>query len=352
MKAKEQIKNQEQNEMRGQDKILSMINDKIIAKLEKGVNPWRKPWAYPSCKADATNVACNYLTGKAYNGINAVLLDAGYYLTFNEVQKLGGKIKKGAKGEFVIYSAPKKYYTKVEVKDDNGNVVTDAETGEIKFEWQVKKGFILKYYYVYRLEDCEDVREIKHRDTKEVKNENEDKSRLENVDKIVYDYCERCGVNLKITNSDRACYSPWLHQVITPKIEQFNENTEFYSTLFHELTHSTGHKKLLARDGVVNSDGFGQDKYAYEELIAEIGSCYCTNYLGLENDETLTNSVAYLQGWAKRLRQKQENTEDKNTSWFILSATSKAAAAFKLIMNIQDTKEEETQEQESEAEAE
>lgn len=346
MKAKEQFENQKLNEMKGQEKILAMLNDKIIKKLEAGENPWRKPWAYPNATANAETMAVNYFTNKAYSGINQVILDAGYYLTFNEVKKLGGHVKKDAKGEFVIYSAKKNYWKKEEVKDSKGNVITDENTGEIKTEWKCYKGFILRYYYVYRLEDCENIREIK-RKTKVL---TEDRSRLENVDKIVYDYCERCGVNLKITATDCACYIPVLHQVETPDIKQFKENSEFYSTLFHELTHSTGHRTLLAREGIVNYDGFGQDKYAFEELIAEIGACYACNYLGLATDATDSNSVAYLQNWAKVLRRKQENLEDKKTSWFILSATSKAAAAFKLIMNIEDTKDEEEENSEVEAE--
>jgi len=341
MKATEAIKTQQQNKKDGQAKILSMINEKIIAKLEAGVNPWRKPWAYPTAQANAETMAVNYFTNRAYSGINQVILDAGYYLTFNEVKKLGGNVKKGAEGSFVVYSAPKTYYTKEQVKDKDGNIVVD-DKGEPKEDWVARKGFILAYYYVFRLEDCENIREIKRAKTKVL---SEDKSRIDHVDEIVSDYCKRAGVILRITNSDSAYYRPLTHEVIAPKCSQYKGNSEFYSTLFHELTHSTGHSTLLNREGIANGDGFGTEKYSFEELIAEIGSCYCCNWLGLATEKTDENSAAYLQSWAKRLRSLQENTEDKKTAYFILKATSEAAKAFKLILNIQE------QEQENESEA-
>ena len=309
----------------GQEKILKMISDKLIEKLEKGVNPWRKPWAYPTAEANYENMAVNYFTGKAYNGINQVLLDEGFYLSAKEVVSLGGKIKKGAKGNMIVFSAPKNYYVKGEKKDENGDTITD-ENGEIETEWQVKKSFILKYYYVFKLEDTEGCREIKGRFDKTEKPVIE--NRDEKAEEIIKDYAKRGRLIVKEEASDSAFYRPLTHSVVVPKNKQFKTSSAYYATLFHELTHSTGASHLLKRDGIVNWSGFGSEPYAKEELIAEIGSSYACNYLGIATEETNDNSASYLKSWANALK-------GKEATWFVVNATTKAAEAFKMIFNLE-----------------
>ena len=310
-----------EDELTGQEKILKMVSDKIIEKLEKGVNPWRKPWAYPTAEPCAKNMAVNYYTNRAYSGINQVILDEGFYLSAKEIAELGGKIKKGAKGHIIVFSAPKNYYVKEEQEDE--------ETGEISTEWKVKKSFILKYYYVFKLEDTEGCREIKGRSLEPIKKPVVAENRDEKAENIVKDYVARALLDLKEMASDRAYYRPSLHQVVVPQNKQFKEGAEYYSTLFHELTHSTGHKTLLNREGIADNDGFGSEKYAKEELIAEIGSAYALNYLGINTEESDNNSVAYLKSWADALK-------GKEASWFIINATTKAAEAFKMIFNLSE----------------
>lgn len=296
--------------------VIEIVNEKIIEKLEKGVNPWRKPWNYPTAKANPKNIAINYISNKAYNGINQVLLDSGYYLTFKQIQEIGGHLKKGSKGEMVIYSAPTQYKTSE----------TDPTTGE-EIE-ETKNGFILKYYYVYKLEDVENYKPIKNR------GENIDSTTYktqtaEEIDNIINDYAKRSNLRVFIKNSNEAYYSPLLHKVVVPQVSQYKQQEEYYSTFFHELGHSTGHSTLLNRDTLNTINHWGDNTYAKEELIAEITSAYCLNYLGLENDKVLDNNVAYLQSWAKQLK-------NNTASYFILNATTQATKAFKLIMNIQE----------------
>jgi antirestriction protein ArdC len=87
--------------------------------------------------------------------------------------------------------------------------------------------------------------------------------------------------------------------------------------LYHELVHSTGHKSRLSRIGIVNSDGFGGEKYSQEELVAEIGAAFMCGMLGIE-DKTLDNSAAYVNSWLKKLR------NDKRLVFFAASQAQKA----------------------------
>jgi antirestriction protein ArdC len=109
-----------------------------------------------------------------------------------------------------------------------------------------------------------------------------------------------------------------------PCKEQFNDIMEFYSTLFHEMVHSTGHRDRLGRlDVGVKLASFGSEEYSKEELIAEIGSAFLMNHIGIETIKTFKNSAAYIQSWLKVLR------DDKR---FIVSASSKAEKAMKYIL--------------------
>ena len=106
-----------------------------------------------------------------------------------------------------------------------------------------------------------------------------------------------------------------------PLKEQFNSEAEYYSILFHEMTHSTGHKKRLDR---LEKAAFGSEIYSKEELVAEMGAASCMNYLGIETDKTFRNSAAYIANWLNALR---------NDKKLIVSAASKAEKAFTLILS-------------------
>ena len=113
--------------------------------------------------------------------------------------------------------------------------------------------------------------------------------------------------------------------VQVPCLSQYDNVGEYYSTVFHELTHSTGHKSRLNRFKDNKSARFGTQTYSKEELCAEIGSATILNMLNIESDNTFNNSVAYIQNWLKVLR---------NDNKFIVSASGKAEKAVKLILNL------------------
>jgi len=285
--------------------IMAAVTDRIVAALEQGTVPWTKPWV-------GSDLCIKHKSGQPYSLLNQLLLGKqGEYLSYKEAEAEGGHVKKGAKGKFVVFW---KVYP-VEVKDKNGNVALDKDGKPMH------KGVpMLRYYTVFHIDDCEGI-EPKH-------NVEYQTAKIEKADEVLTEYTTRCKVRLDIQKSGRAYYSPMEHRICLPKIEQFKDANEFYSTAFHEATHSTGHHTLLDRfpkDAMLAA--FGSDSYSREELVAEIGACGMMNRLGLESENTFRNSAAYIDGWSKALK------KDKN---LIVSAAGKAQKAIALILNEQE----------------
>jgi len=178
----------------------------------------------------------------------------------------------------------------------------------------VKKIPVLRHYSVFHISDCEGIKsKLKDGHKTELQP-------VESAEKVVADYFGRESCRLDVIETDRACYSPSSDRVQVPLLAQYKVVEEYYSTLFHEMTHSTGHASRLAREF---GSHFGGEAYSKEELIAEIGSAFLCNKCGLDNEKTLANSVAYIKGWAKALK------EDK---FLIVSAASKAEKAVRFIL--------------------
>ena len=144
---------------------------------------------------------------------------------------------------------------------------------------------------------------------------------IEEAQEIIYGYLERENVKLLHQEGDRAFYRPSTDEVILPIRKQFMSTAEYYSTVFHELTHSTGHASRLNR--LTQAAFFGSEDYSKEELVAEIGAAALVNHVGLETSNSIRNSAAYIQNWLKVLR------DDKR---FIVSASGRAEKAVNLIL--------------------
>ena len=269
--------------------IYAEITNRLIAEMEKGIIPWRKPW-------QAAGAAISHTTGKPYSLLNQMLLGrAGEYLTYKQVQQESGYVRKGEKASMVVFW---KWLDK-----------EDEETGEVK---QVP---FLRYYNVFHIDQCEGL-EAKH--SKPLPNSaNADAA----AEAIIADYVKREGVMLEYQQGDRAFYRPSTDTITLPMMSQFNETAEYYSTAFHEMTHSTGHAKRL--DRLEKTAFFGSDAYSKEELIAEIGAAALVNRCGLETAKSFRNSAAYIQNWLQAL---------KNDKRFIVSAAGKAEKAVALIV--------------------
>ena len=269
--------------------IYAGVTSRIIDQMEQGIIPWQKPWI-------ASGQAISHSTGKPYSLLNQMILGKpGEYITFKQCQQEGGKVRKGEKAQMVVF------WKFIEQED--------KETHEKK---QVP---FLRYYSVFHIDQCEGLAAKHTKPLAQTANPDE------TAERIIYDYLSREGVTLKHQEGDRAFYQPSSDSITLPLLAQFAETAEYYSTAFHELTHSTGHASRLKR--LEKTAFFGTEAYSKEELVAEIGAATLVNAAGLETATSFRNSAAYIQNWLKVLR------DDKK---FIVSASGKAEKAVALIL--------------------
>lgn len=295
--------------------IYDKITEKIIAQLENGIVPWHKPWM------GATGCGCvSYTTGRPYSLLNQMLLEhrAGEYLTYNQIQAEGGRIKKGEQAHMVVFWSFVNKYEYEAVCDENGDQLDGDKGVRSVIVGQIP---ILKAYQVWHIDQTEGIKPKWNNEVRKFEHEP-----IEEAEVVAACYIGREGIKLEIENDDRACYSPILDRVRIPQMQQYPVREEYYSTLFHELTHSTGHAKRLNREGIASVHFFGDAGYSKEELIAEMGSAFVLQLLGIDCEKAFKNSVAYIQSWLRAL---------KNDKRMIVSAAAKAEQAAKMIMNIQ-----------------
>lgn len=308
------------------------IVDRMLETIAAGGKlPWVKPWSsgsrtvttidgYTTVEIPVTHWS---RSGKAYQGINPMLLDffgkSGEMITFNQCKAEGGKIKKGAKGAPIIFWSM--------IVKDTGEVDEDGNP-------ILKKTPVLKTYTVFSVEDDTEGLEVKHHpDPIIIKlpryvttTEEGSAQRNEAAEAIIADYLARAKT-LKLhadSYSDRAFYSPALDSVTVPCIQQFSDVAEYYSTTFHELGHSTGHASRLNRFTETGKNAaFGSETYSREELVAEITAATILSTLGLESGNSFRNSAAYVQGWSEHI---------KNDPMMFVTAATRAEKAIELIL--------------------
>ena len=276
--------------------VYDMVTNRIIAELEKGQIPWEKPWT------GVRSGAYNRITKRPYSLLNQMLLQhSGEYATFKQWQDLGGHVRKGEKSEIVVFW---KIFESKETNPDNGEI-------------EIKKIPLLRYYNVFHISQVEGVEPLAPEQL------NDEVEPIEAGDKIITDYITREHLNFIECKSNKAYYSPTNDTVVVPLKEQYSMINEYYSTTYHELVHSSGHKTRLNRlqTGAVAS--FGSENYSKEELVAEIGSATLMSVAGIETSKTFRNSTAYIQNWLQVLR---------NDNKFIVSASSKAEKAVNYIL--------------------
>lgn len=281
--------------------IYQIVTDRIVELLEKGVVPWQKPWR------GIPGAPRNLVSGKPYRGVNSLLLHAAghaspYWVTFRQAQALGGHVRRAEKGLPVVFWR----WLDVENK----------ETGEKE---QVP---LLRYYTVFNVAQCEGLT------VPAADQPIRDHSPLQVAEQIVAGMpkCPRIEYG-----RSRACYSPVTDLVKMPAAERFTTAESFYSVLFHELTHSTGHESRLNRKAVSRSGGerpeFGSDPYAQEELVAELGAAFLCAQAGIV-ERTVENSAAYVAGWLETL---------KNDTKLVVQAAAQAQKAADWILGDTET---------------
>jgi antirestriction protein ArdC len=264
--------------------VYEIITRQILAELENGVVPWRKPWR--------TLPPANLISKKPYRGINTFLLalagyGSQYWLTYRQAQALGGNVRRGEHGTKIVFWKFNEYETET----------ADGET-------ENRTSAVLRYYTVFNLEQTEGLKALLALPPARP---------IESAEAIIAGMRNPPAYERGFL----ACYAPSTDTVTMPSPTAFHSQAEYYSTLFHELVHSTGHAKRLAREGFDKPQQFGSESYSREELVAEMGSAMLCGVAGIEQ-AMLANSAAYLKSWIARL---------KSDSRLIISAASAAQKA-------------------------
>ena len=288
--------------------LAEKVTKEMIEALEQGAAPWVQPWS-------SAGPARNYGSKRAYTGFNQFYLSylgchysTPYYLTFKQAKDLGGCVRKGEKSTPIIYWFVKQPGTRTQTNDSTG-----------ESEEQCSKGVFMPFvYHVFNIDQIEGIEfqtpEITHSSN----------GSLEMCEDIISKMPE--APELKHAGSS-AFYVPSLDFVNMPRITAFKSSEAYYSTLFHELVHSTGHPIRLNR--------FSKDKtelpndtraqlYGKEELIAEMGAAFLCGAAGISNESTQKESASYLQGWINTL--KGDNT-------LLIYAAARAGKASAYILN-------------------
>ena len=286
--------------------IYRRITNKIIADLEQGVRPWLKPWAAEHIAGEITRPLRH--NGMPYKGINVLLLwsaavNKGYtnplWLTFKQTRELGGHVKKGETGELVVFAST---VTRTET-DDNGQEVGR----DISF---------LKGYTVFNAEQCDGL--PAQYTAKITPPAISQMQRIEAADR----FFAATGAAIR-HGGTRAYYAEGPDYVQMPPFETFNDAASHAATLAHELTHWTKHPKRLARD--MGRVLYGDEGYAKEELVAEIGAAFLCADLGI-TPEVRPDHARYIASWLTVLK------HDKR---FIFAAAAHAQRAADYLRGLQ-----------------
>lgn len=273
--------------------VYEIVTQKIMDLLEQGVVPWRRPWKL-------NKIPTNYISKRAYSGINVWILTAAnfkshYFLTFNQIKKLKGHLKAGSKSQIVVFFK---------------RIIRDPKESETKSDKTQTFPF-LQYYRVFNADQIEGI-DFKASDQD---NQIREFTPIQEAENIVTNFKTIPEIR---TNEIKAYYHPGDDFVGMPKKESFEHEKSYYSVLFHELIHSTGHESRLNREGVTNLNFFGDHNYSKEELIAEMGASYLCATAGIEQ-VTIANSASYIQAWLKFL------SNDKRAVVWAASHAQKAA---------------------------
>lgn len=262
------------------------VTDNIIRALESGVKPWVCPW---TCNGVASGLPANFSTGTAYSGINIMLLwssaaEQGYtdprWLTYKQAAEQGGQVRKGEHGTTIIY------YKMLEKENEAG------ETEHIP---------MLKTFTVFNVQQIDNLA---------VECAALPAASFDPIEKAEA-LTARSGA--KITERGiQAFYRPSSDEIYLPERYHFNNAADFYATQLHELVHWTGSKSRLNRE---KGGKYGSEKYAFEELIAELGCAFLMADLGITGD---VQHESYISSWLKALN------DDKRFIFKAASAASKA----------------------------
>jgi antirestriction protein ArdC len=283
-----------------------IVTEKIISLLDQDVIPWRRPWT-------ASGLPRNLITKRPYRGVNFFLLSATKYvspwwLTMRQANELGGQVRKGEHSQIVVF-------WKVDRIADSD---IEPETEETKTEDKRQRRFLLKFYRVFNVDQCDLPQAILEK--------------LPKIQTYQHDPIEAAeSIMAGMPNApeieyagSKAFYSSITDRITLPCRELFTSATELYASAFHEMSHSTGHPKRLNRASIADAAPFGSPPYCVEELVAEMSAAYLCAEAGI-SPAVLENQAAYIQGWLATLRSEKR---------MVVVAAAQAQKAADYILNV------------------
>ena len=275
---------------RGRATVYEQVTRKITELLEQGVVPWQKPWQAH------VGPPRNGVSGRFYRGLNIFMLslagfDSPWWFTPRQVNDLDGHIVKGERVSWVSFFKPWL------PKGEHGEATEDV-AGDREGFTRRRPAIIVRAYRVVNVDQCTGPGIDRFREKHPVERPgNKDNDPIAGCEEIVVGMPNPPAIR---HGGNRACYWPGIDQISMPKRETFVSSEAYYSTVFHELTHSTGHPDRLNRKTLVAGAPFRSPVYTREELVAEMGAAFLCATAGIQ-DPTIKNSASYLQGWLKYL---------------------------------------------------
>ncbi len=256
----------------------AIVTEKIINLLEQGIVPWRRPWS-------ATGLPRNLVSNKGYRGVNLFLLSATKYvspfwLTMKQANELGGSVRKGEHSQIVVF-------WKV---DQIANAGTETGLESDEADEKSRRRFVLRYYRVFNLEQCELPQAVLDKLPKIATHEHDP---IEAAERIIAGMPNPPEIQYA---GSKAFYSLLTDRITLPPRELFTSTEEIYACLFHEESHATGAPKRLNRKSIIEAAPFGSPTYSFEELVAECSAAFLCAEAGI-SPAVLENQAAYIQGW-------------------------------------------------------
>lgn len=262
--------------------IYQRITDQIVADLEQGVRPWHKPWNAEHAAGRISRPLRH--NGLPYNGINIIMLwsaamaqgfAAPIWMTFNQAKEMGAHVRKGEKGNLVVYA----------------NTITKTEENEKTGEEEERNIPFMKGYTVFNVEQIDGLPAHFYAPAE---------TPLDPVQRIETAETFFAGTGADIRHGgNQAYYTIGQDYVQMPPFETFCDAESYYATLAHECTHWTRHPSRLERD--FGRKRWGDEGYAMEELVAELGAAFLSADLGL-TPEPRDDHAAYIGSWLKVLK--------------------------------------------------
>jgi antirestriction protein ArdC len=275
-----------------QEEIFSSLTQKLIEAIDNGQDiPWHNPVKSGGQQLPPTN----FLSQEPYTGINLIILTTArkvnpYWLTFQQIKKLKGKIKKGTHGQRILFYKTEYFDQKTKKR------ITEQEAKRmISADYFTKK--VVKYYFVHNLEDVEGI-------TFQLPDSGQrtDAEAVEAAEQVIRAMPDPPAINIR-DESFSPHYIPDLDEVHMPGLKMMDSDQEYYSVFFHELIHSTSHQRRTNRVQFYKKRD--QKQYAFEELIAELGAVFLCAETGILF-HTYNNSLAYLKHWKRILVQQMQ----------------------------------------------